>query len=1584
MNPQIFARPAGSMLNPRNLIITIVATLILSVAAVDFLGPGIESPTPIGAYLNGIFPDQTPGGSASASVNYQVENAFPNLTFIDPVDMVELPGGKEFLVLGLQGHLWKIANNAATTGKRLVLDISKQTVVDTDGGMLGIVLHPEYGKANSVNAGYVYIFYRYTPVDGTDGTGPKVNGYMRLSRFTLAPGANTINPNSEYVLMQVFDRNDWHNGGDMFFGPDGFLYLAIGDEGSGNDAYGVTQQIDKYLFGGVLRIDVDRRGGSISHPIRRQPQNAGTPPSGWPSSFTQGYYIPNDNPWLDAGGGKLEEFYAIGARSPHRMTYDPPTGDIWIGDIGQGAKEEVSIVRKGENLQWPFREGDQTGPKARPATLIGKEKPPIHAYDRTVGRAVIGGFVYRGSRYPELKDEYLFGDHETQNVWTLKRTGSNSGTVEFLLHVPVHGSGSKDGISSFFVDSDDYIYILDLFATGQDGGVIRKLVREGGVPDPPEKLSDLGAFVNLQTLEPAPGIIPYDVNTPLWTDGAAKNRWIALPNNGSHNSAAEQIKFDAEGNWKFPAGTVLIKHFGLPNNARNPDQIVKMETRFLVFTTDGAYGLTYKWNDAGTEAYLIDVDEAVSRNITMWDANGNTSTQRWDYPTRQQCMQCHGSVAGYALGVKTRQLNKDLRYPSGITANQLETWNHLGMFQQDIGDPGDYPVSAPIGDTKSSEAMRVRSYMDANCSYCHRPNGVEGAFDGRSAVSLYDQALINTAVVSHASPAGAKIVVPGHASSSELWRRDRSTGPEKMPPLGRQVVDQTYINVLTSWINGLDPAGPATLPDGWYNLQAGHSGLHLGIEQAGQSDGQLAVQQKLTDGDHQKWYFQHMGNGKYRITTGHSNKVLSLNDLRPQRGAQVIQESWSDRQQQLWYLEDAGSGYYKLRNAYNYLDLDVYGSSTSENQWVITWTSHTAANQQWKAVPVDHADPCATSEAIALSELEWVSATNGSGTSRKNTNLKGGTMRINNKTYTSGIACHAQSEIVYDLNGAYTLFRSDIGVDETGTATSAASVRFEVQGDGRQLYSGPVMRATDDAISIEVNISGVQQLKLIVHELPEYSPGKDPDNSDHADWANARLESCGGNSGGGGTSDLVAIGEEGTTTADQNWKTVRLSNTYKNPVVIAGAPGYVESDQVTVRVRNVQAGSFEIRIDEWECLNEWHALETIPYLVVEAGTHLLPNGAVLQAGSIEQVALNWKEHTFAQPFAQEPVVLAQCVTDHEWEAVNVRIDQGGTDRNKIRLRLKEQDGAGSHAGETVSWIALDAGTGAADLKFEAGNSGKVVDHNWRTIVFDQKYSTKAVFIGEMGSNYGGDAAAVRYKDLTTSQVRVFVEEEKCGDSEINHAGEEIHYLVFDQPGAIPGTTIGGAQDQLSSNESLVMWLEMEALPESHRVRLDWEVDQEQEIATYVIERSVNGTEFMPVSDQPALGEDGELQYTGYDENPVIGDTYYRIRALGADGEELTSQTVKVTYAIPGATALVYPNPLHGAHTRLTVDLQLDLPEYVDFQIFSQDGRIIHREARDLAAGQSFVQFDLGSWPKGFYVLRMRGEQWDVVKRVVVQ
>lgn len=1570
----------------RLLAVVLAAAFLFTAAMVDMLGPGLEDPTPIGPYLNGVFPTETPGGISSGTGSYAVENAFPNLTFVDPVDMAELPGGQEFLVLGLQGQLWKIENNANATSKRLVMDIAHQTVVDTDGGMLGLVLHPEYGQADSENAGYIYIFYRYTPVDGTDQTGPKVNGYMRLSRFTFAPGANTINPHSEYVLMQIYDRNDWHNGGDMFFGPDGFLYLAVGDEGSGNDSYGVTQQIDKYLFGGVLRIDVDQRGGNISHPIRRQPQDAGTPPAGWPSSFTQGYYIPNDNPWLDSGGGRLEEFFAIGTRSPHRMTYDAPTGEIWIGDIGQGAKEEISIVRKGDNLQWPFREGDQSGPKDRPAALIGREQPPIHAYGRSVGRSVIGGFVYRGNRYPELKDKYLFADHETQDVWTLTRTGSNSGQVNSLLRVPIEGSGTKDGISSFFEDSRGYIYLLDLYATGQDGGVIRKLVREGGTTnDPPQKLSDIGAFTDLQTLEAAPGLIPYDVNTPLWTDGAVKKRWIALRNNGSHNSAAEQITFDAEDNWEFPAGTVLIKHFELPVDARDAAKVVRMETRFIVFTENGgAYGLTYKWNDAGTEAFLIGVDESVSRNVTVRDAEGRTSVQRWDYPTRSQCMQCHNSVAGFALGVKTRQLNKDLRYPGGITANQLETWNHLGMFREDIGNPAHYAVGAAIDDVQSSQAMRVRSYLDANCAYCHRPNGVEGAFDGRSAVSLYDQALVQTEVLSHASPAGAQLVMPGRAEDSELWRRDQSTGPEKMPPMGRALVDEDYINVLTSWIDGLDENGPAQLDDGWYTLQAGHSDLYLGIENGSKDEDQAVVQQIMSDEAYQKWYFQHLGNGKYRISAGHSNKVLSVRSLQPQRGGQVVQESWNGRQHQMWYLEAVDQGFYKIRNAYHYLDLDVYGGSEAAGQKTITWTPHTAPNQQWKLVPVENDTPCSTVQGTPLADLEWVSATTGSGAVRKNTNIKGGTMQINEQTYNNGIACHAQSEIVYELDGTYTLFRSDIGVDETASANSAASVQFEVQGDGQQLYLSPVMRATDDAIAIEVSVAGVRQLKLIVHEVPEHSPGSDPDNSDHADWADARLESCSEDETPDDDmeeeppADWLAIGEVGTVAANHNWQVVHLKNNYRRPVVIAGAPGFVESDQVTVRVRHVTESGFEIRIDEWECLNEWHELEDIAFMVVEEGVHQLPNGAVLQAGNIRQVSLTWRTQVFPQPFEQEPIVLAQCVTDNEWEAATVRIDHRETTTSQLRLHLNEKDGSVLHKGETVSWVAVTPGTGWETMKFEAGNSGRYVKEDWYKLDFQQKYSTQALFIAGLGSSYESDAATLRMRRLQPRHVEVFVEEENCGDSETDHAAEEVHYLVFDRPGAIYGETLSTENDKVGS----LQWIEVVAVPESHQVQVNWQVRQDQKVATYVLERSVDGANYQVVSDQPGMGGAGEQHYRDVDTNPLIGETYYRIRAIGEDGWIRHSPATMVTYAEPGAKVLVYPNPLSSS-TPLTVDLHLNKPEVVNFRIFDQQGRLLHQEEGGLKAGQSFVPFDMSRWAQGLYILHIRGASWNVVKRVVV-
>ncbi|MDP5060314.1 MAG: PQQ-dependent sugar dehydrogenase [Maribacter sp.] len=1394
-------------------------------------GPAIENASPMGAYLNGAFPITTPSGGSEVEVGYTVTNAFPNLTFIDPVDMVELPGQNEFLVVGVQGHIWKIANDENTTEKIELLDISDKVVTFQDGGMLGVVLHPEYGVTGSPNAEYVYVFYRYSPVDGTDRTSHRVNGYMRLSRFNLPVGANAINPASEEVLINIFDRHDWHNGGDMFFGPsDGFLYLSVGDEGLANDFYGVTQQIDKWLFSGVLRIDVDQKGGSISHPIRKQPQNAGIPPDGWPDSFTQGYYIPNDNPWQDVNGGILEEFYAIGTRSPHRMTYDAVTGDIWLGDIGQGAKEEISLVNKGDNLQWPYREGDQNGAKVMPDLLIGNEKEPIYAFGRSMGRSVIGGFVYRGNKYPELYGKYIFGDHETQNVWSLTKTGENSGDVNFLLNVPTHGAGSKDGISSFFIDSDQYMYILDLYGSARDGGVIRKIVRTGPILDPPKQLSQLNVFSDLENLTPVEGLIPYDVNAPLWSDGAAKKRWIALPNNGDYNTDLEQIGFEREGNWKFPSGTVLIKHFDLPINANNRNEVIKLETRFMVFTEDNkAYGVTYKWNEEQTDAYLIGIDEEVSQDYTVTKADGTQQTQTWNFPTRAQCIQCHNSVAGYALGLKTRQLNKNYAYPTGITGNQLETWNHLNIFSEDIGDEAKLPKSANINDANSSTEMKVRSYIDANCAYCHRPDGVEGAFDGRSLTALYDQYLIDTEVVSHASLPGYKIIAPNDYENSMLYMRDASMGDDRMPPVGRNLNDEEYLEQLIGWIEGIDSNGPASIEDGWYTLQAKHSAKFLAVSNAEMSNYAKIVQVSSSFDDYANWYVEHMGNSKYRITARHSNMVLSLGDLRTSKGADVVQESWSGEQHQLWYFEENEQGGYHIVNAYNGLVLDVFRNRVTDGTKILSWL-------------------------------------------KKSVNMENQTWMLNRSS-----------------------------------------------------------------------------------------------------------------------SDFASIGETGKVSADDKWLTVSLDKEYLEPVVIAGGLGYNGGDQSTVRIQNVTSDSFEIRIDEWECLDETHEFEDISYIVVEAGVYELPNGKKLHAGNIDGVDDNWYTHQFSSAFENAPLVFGQCVTENEAEAVNVFIDEQNTNSSQLRIKLKEQDKAtGGHALERVSWLAVEGGSHEDEqIKFEISDTGRTIDHKWKTINFIQNYSNSLLFIGEIASEYGGDAATLRYRNLAGNSVDIFVEEERCGDSETNHTTETINFMVFNEPGVFYGkvheenlvATTLKAKFTVPNN---FYFTNVSTKSDSYVVDLNWTTLADDNIAYYQVERSLDNFNFNVVSDQPSMQSIEGSSYSGYDENPVIGESFYRIAAVTVNGEKTYSQTVDIDFKIFDVNMLVYPNAVKR-NEMLTLDILMTdrQNEKLMISLYTMSGQLITSFNKTIVNPQEFYQIDTARLESGTYILKVRGSNWSRSKVFIV-
>lgn len=756
---------------------------------------GLDSAAPIGPYLDGVLPARAP---TAASGSWELVNAFPNLVVVDPVQMIPVPHSNRLLVAEKWGALLVFPNDPAASERILILDLSSQVEASGDSGLLGIAFHPQFGEEGSPNRDHLYVYYRHTP-----DRNEKDRAYCRLSRFTWQAETDSIDPATEVVLINQYDRHNWHAGGGLFFSDDGFLYLSIGDEGGSNDFFGTTQRRNGGLFSGILRIDVDQ-DPSRSHPIRRQPVDAEPPPPGWPASATQGYFIPNDNPWQSPDGSQLEEYWAIGARSPYRMSLDRPTGQIWLGDVGQSLREEINLVERGSNLQWPYREGNKDGAVVRPEVLEGVEQAPLFSYGRGEGGCIIGGHVYRGSEHPSLFGKYLFGDFNNGLVRTLDHTPGREPVVEDIAKL-----GDRQ-LTSFGLDAQGEIYLLTIGQTFLNGGIIYKLQRNGEArPQPPATLSATGAFSDLAGLTPRAGLMPYDLIQPLWSDGADKKRWIAIPNDGTPDSAEERIAFSENGPWGFPVGTVLIKHFEYEGR--------RLETRFFVNGEDGKfYGFTYRWRADHSDADLLP-GPSVEETIPL--AGGRTL--RWHFPGRVECFACHSDAAGVVLGPKTRQLNRDLLYPStGRIANQLATWNELGFFAN-APDPAAIPgflKSANVNDTAESLDRRARSYLDANCSQCHLPGGpTQAGFDARLTTPPHYQNLVNVDPVNGLEFPDPKIVKPGVPDDSVLlFRMGTLDDCCAMPPIAKNALDVDAIRVVTGWIRSLDPvtspAGPTGEP----------------------------------------------------------------------------------------------------------------------------------------------------------------------------------------------------------------------------------------------------------------------------------------------------------------------------------------------------------------------------------------------------------------------------------------------------------------------------------------------------------------------------------------------------------------------------------------------------------------------------------------------------------------------------------------------------------------------------------------------------------------------------------------------------
>ena len=677
-----------------------------------------------------------PGSSISLS-------QFTNLTFNAPVKMLQAPNSNQhWYVLQQRGQVRRFTGtnpSSATT----VLDISGRVwdLSQSEAGLLGMAFHPNFPTDRRV-----FIYY----IDRSN--------VGRLAAFTATVdgnGAATIDAASEQNLFTINKPHDNHNGGDVAFGHDGYLYLGTGDGGGGGDPGENAQRLTT-LLGKMLRIQINAPGAGYSIPADNPfAGNAACPPGGSRAS------------------GNCPEIFAWGLRNPWRWSFDRANGTLWAGDVGQATIEEVNIIQRGGNYGWDCREGvftfESTGCPA--SGFID----PVADYEHPLGNSITGGYVYRGSQATTLQGRYLFADFGSGRIWAWIPNASNPSS-----RVPTQLLQTSLNISSFGQGNDGELYVVHY-----TGGTLHRINFQGGGGGGtvPTTLSATGCVNPSNPAQPASGLIPYSVNASFWSDNATKDRWMALPNN-------TLITVGSNNDWDFPTSSVLMKNFRIGTRL--------IETRLLMRHPDGNWGgFTYEWNTQQTDANLV-------QGGAIRDIGGG---QQWIFPSESQCLQCHTSAAGRSLGLETAQLNRNHTYPqTGRTANELLTLNTIGMFTPPIADPAAQPVMPDPANTSAPLANRARAYLHTNCAQCHRPGGSTAVnLDLRYTTTF---AATNTCNVTPQMGdlglgANARLIAPGSAANSILINRTNRRDLHGMPPVGSNQVDAAGVTLLTQWVNSL-------------------------------------------------------------------------------------------------------------------------------------------------------------------------------------------------------------------------------------------------------------------------------------------------------------------------------------------------------------------------------------------------------------------------------------------------------------------------------------------------------------------------------------------------------------------------------------------------------------------------------------------------------------------------------------------------------------------------------------------------------------------------------------------------------------
>lgn len=678
------------------------------------------------------------------------QRAFTNLAFSAPLGMFQPPGDpSRIFIMERDGRLQVFPNreDAGTADVVEALDISARVNTSGEGGLLGMAFHPQWVTRKEV-------FLSYTE------TG---NGPLRsiISRFKSTDSGLTFDPNSEEKLLQLDQPYSNHNGGGIGFGPDGFLYIGFGDGGSGGDPQNRAQRLNTN-HGKFLRIDVD-------------------------VPFAQKYRIPSDNPYAaddtpcnlatadeeQAMGVRCAEIYAVGLRNPWRWSFDTVSGELWAGDVGQGAREEVDLIVRGGNYGWKIREGFVCYSPATNCQTAGLIDPVVD-YPRADGNSITGGFVYRGSRIPQLVGRFVYGDYGSGRIWAVQPDALGSYSALLLRDTAFV-------LASFGQTLDGEVYALDA-ATGQ----LHQLVPMGLTPPDtfPRTLSATGCFEAGNPRQPIAAMIPYELNAPFWSDGALKERHFAIPD-------GTKISVGADGDFDFPNGTVISKTFTVAGK--------RVETRLFMRHMNGTWaGYSYEWNDAETDATLLPANK--SKQV---------GGQNWYYPSRAQCLQCHTAAAGRTLGPELAQLNRSIRYPVGATRNQLTVLDGLGYLTAPLGGPVDTlaKLEPPSGD--GALEPRARSWLHANCAGCHRAGAGQGPADFRFTRTFKETNTCNVMPDNgDLGITGARLIVPGAPLQSLVSRRVHALDAARMPPLGSSLVDTAGAALIDQWITSLTSCPP--------------------------------------------------------------------------------------------------------------------------------------------------------------------------------------------------------------------------------------------------------------------------------------------------------------------------------------------------------------------------------------------------------------------------------------------------------------------------------------------------------------------------------------------------------------------------------------------------------------------------------------------------------------------------------------------------------------------------------------------------------------------------------------------------------